>query len=151
MLDPKRTRPNVNDTKDGLDLSLFCVQIVIVYSGLVQDGRSCAKGLRQKVWTRTKILSSNICYFIEISWFVANHALFGRLFFGQKQCFWARSALLHINIMHIILNYISKIAISENSDYAPDEIFYGNFCSRQKAVNFCPSCRFFSLSHPGLV
>ena len=60
MLDPKRTRPNVNDTKDGLDLSLFCVQIVIVYSGLVQDGRSCAKGLRRKVWTRTKILSSNI-------------------------------------------------------------------------------------------
>ena len=76
MLDPKRTRPNVNDTKDGLDLSLFCVQIVIVYSGLVQDGRSCAKGLRRKVWTRTKILSPNIRYFVAILRFVAIYAFY---------------------------------------------------------------------------
>ena len=86
MLDPKRTRPNVNDTKDGLDLSLFCVQIVIVYSGLVQDGRSCAKGLRRKVWTRTKILSPNICYFVAISRFVAIYPLFGNLW--TKKVFW---------------------------------------------------------------
>ena len=93
MLDPKRTRPNVNDTKDGLDLSLFCVQIVIVYSGLVQDGRSCAKGLRQKVWTRTKIFIPNIHYFVAILRFVAIYAnleAFGQqnVFLGdQKQCF----------------------------------------------------------------
>ena len=110
MLDPKRTRPNVNDTKDGLDLSLFCVQIVIVYSGLVQDGRSCAKGLRQKVWTRTKILISNIHYFVAISRFVAICAnledFWQKKFFGggQKQCFLGKRSTITCYILHIELN-----------------------------------------------
>ena len=50
------------------------------------------KGLRQKVWTRTKILSPNIRYFVEILRFVAIYALFGRLrgkgiFFGSNTVF----------------------------------------------------------------
>ena len=47
------------------------------------------KGLRRKVWTRTKILSPNIRYFVTILRFVAICALFGSLrskevFFGSK-------------------------------------------------------------------
>ena len=37
------------------------------------------KGLRQKVWTRTKILSPNKRYFVATVRFVAIYALFGRL------------------------------------------------------------------------
>ena len=37
------------------------------------------KGLRRKVWTQTKILSPNICYFVAI------YALFGR-FWANKKC-----------------------------------------------------------------
>ena len=52
-----------------------------------------------EVWTRTKILSSNICYFVAILRFVVIYAIFGkrrkRFFFGKRQCSRARSALLH--------------------------------------------------------
>ena len=50
------------------------------------------KDLCQKVWTRAKILSPNIRYFVATSIFVAIYALFGRLwakkvfFFYQIQC-----------------------------------------------------------------
>ena len=47
------------------------------------------KGLRRNVWTRTKILSPNICYFVAILRFVAIYAHFGRrwvkiVFLGQE-------------------------------------------------------------------
>ena len=61
------------------------------------------KGLRQKVWTRTKLLSPNIHYFVAILRFFAIYALFLEDFLGKKVSFldnkrvsWARSALLHI-------------------------------------------------------
>ena len=38
------------------------------------------KGVRQKVWPRTKILNPNIRYIVAILWFVAIYALFGRIF-----------------------------------------------------------------------
>ena len=44
------------------------------------------KGLRRKVWTRTKISSTNIRYFVVILRFVAIFAVFGRL--GAIKCFW---------------------------------------------------------------
>ena len=46
----------------------------------------------RKIWTRTKILSLNIRYFVALLRFVAIYALFGNLwakkvfFLGQKQC-----------------------------------------------------------------
>ena len=43
-------------------------------------------------------------------------------------------------ILHIILNKIRKFAITrKNSKYAPDENFWGHFCPRRKAANFCHS------------
>ena len=57
-------------------------------------------GTRQKVWTRTKILSPNIRYFNELR-FVAIYALFGDLwakkvpFWVKNSVSWAKSALLH--------------------------------------------------------
>ena len=49
---------------------------------------------------------------------------------------------LRIYVLHIILNKIRKFAITrKNSKYAPDENFWGHFCPRRKAANFC---------HPGL-
>jgi len=55
----------------------------------IQGCRSCAKGLRRKVWTGTKILSPNICYFVVILRFVEIYALFGNLW--AKKCFLFRS------------------------------------------------------------
>ena len=63
--------------------------------------RECAKGLRRKVWTQTKILSPNIRYFVAILRFVAIYAIFGRLkarnvlFWIKNSVSWARSALLY--------------------------------------------------------
>ena len=42
-------------------------------------------------------------------------------------------------ILHVIFNRIRKFAITRK--YAPDENFWGHFCPRRKAANFC---------HPGL-
>ena len=41
-----------------------------------QGGRSCASGAWRKVWTRTKILSPNIRYFVAILRFVTIYPLF---------------------------------------------------------------------------
>ena len=46
----------------------------------------CTKGLRRKVWTRTKIQSQHIRYFVAISRSVAGYALFGNLW-AKKKCF----------------------------------------------------------------
>ena len=59
------------------------------------------KGLCRKVWTWTKILSTDTRQFVTILRFVVIYALFGRL--GAKRCFFlennivprARSELLH--------------------------------------------------------
>ena len=92
-------------------------------------------GPRQKVWTRTKILSPNIRYFVEILRFVAIYALFGNLW--TKKClFWSKTVLLwqevHYYIVYIayytdlnlqICNYLQKQRICrEYSNYAPNEI-----------------------------
>ena len=52
------------------------------YHHLMNQSRSC----RRKVWTRTKILSPNIRYFVATLRFVSILALFGRL--------WAKKVLL---------------------------------------------------------
>ena len=87
-----------------------------------QGGRSCAKGLRRKVLTRTKILSRNIRYFA---------------FGGQKQCFLGKKYKVYIayyrqlDLQNI---YAQKRRICrENSKYAIDE----NVCPRRKDTNFC--------------
>ena len=68
--------------------------------------REGKKDLRRKVWTRTKISSLNIRYFVAISRSVTIYAIFGRLrakksfFLVKYSVYWAR-----------------------NSKYAPDESF----------------------------
>ena len=82
------------------------------------------KGLCQKVWTQTKILSPNICHFVAILIFVTIDTLFGilsarkGLFWVINSVSWARRALIY-------------------SIYCISYIFYGNFCPRRKAANFC--------------
>ena len=74
-----------------------------------QKFREGVKGLCQKVWTRTKILSPYIRYFVTILRFVAIYALFGRLwgnevlFWVKNGVSWARSALL--GVVHILSNH----------------------------------------------
>ena len=83
------------------------------------------KGLRQKVWTRRKISNSNICYIcyiVTILWFVAIYALFGRLwtkerlFWVKNNVSWAKLCLMTWFILHIILNWICKFAITRKND-----------------------------------
>ena len=62
------------------------------------------KGLHRKVWTCTKILGTNIRYFVAILRFVAIYALFGRLwakkcFFGSKTVFLGQK--VHYNMVHV--------------------------------------------------
>ena len=52
---------------------------LLVYYSLIDhgiNGRSCASGAWRKVWTRTKILSPNILYFVAILRFVAIYAFY---------------------------------------------------------------------------
>ena len=74
-----------------------------------QKLREAAKGLREKkIWTRTKILSSYISYFVAILRFVAIYALFGGLcvfFWVKNSVSLARSTLLHsMYFIYITLN-----------------------------------------------
>ena len=103
------------------------------------------KGLRRKVWTRTEISSPNIRYFVAILRFIAIYALCGNLwakkcFFGSKTViFCARNALWHG--MYCILYWVKFAIMRKNVAYVAkiviDENFYGHFCPRQKAANFC--------------
>ena len=69
-----------------------------------------AKALRRKVWTRTKIVSSNIRYFVVIFRFVTIYALFGNLwakkmlFFGQKQCFLGKKCTITWYVVVVVAN-----------------------------------------------
>ena len=84
-----------------------------------QKLREAARGLRRRVWTPTKILSSNILYFVPIC------TLFGRLsakkvFFGEletlswvkKQCFLGNKCTFTRYILHITMNKICKFTIT---------------------------------------
>ena len=74
------------------------VQIVGKYSSSTQGGRSCAKGLCQ-VWTRTKILSPNIGFFVVIIIFVAIYALFG-IVWTKQMLFWVKTVLFRSALLH---------------------------------------------------
>ena len=102
-----------------------------------------------KSWTRTKIFSPNIRYFVAILRFVATSTFFLEIF-EQKKCFFfgQNSVFLgqepHYYIVYIAynaeLNFQSsqKLRICrESSKYRLDENLYGHFCPRRKAANFC--------------
>ena len=91
------------------------------------------KGLRRKVWTWTKILSTNICYRIAISKFVAIYALFGRLRAKkwQQQCFLGKKCIITWYILQ------KRRIFRENSKCAPNKSFWRHFCLRRKAISFC--------------
>ena len=108
------------------------------------------KGLRRKVWTRTKILSPNMRYFVATLRFVSILALFGRLwakkcFLGSKTVFLGQE--VHYYIVYIayftelklqMCDYAQKRHICrEKCKYALDENFYGHFCPRRKVAKFC--------------
>ena len=66
-------------------------------------------GPRRKVWTRTKILSSNIRYFVanwDLSRFTHFLVIFGQksAFLGQKQCFLGKKCTITRYILHISLS-----------------------------------------------
>ena len=63
----------------------FRICLILPETGC-QKLREGTKGLWQKVWTRTKILSPNIRYFVATLRFVSILALFGRI--------WAKKVLL---------------------------------------------------------
>ena len=79
------------------------------------------KGLRRKVWIRTKILSPNIHYFVAILRFVTIYALFGNLWaksasLGQKQCFLDKKCSITCYMLQIILSKISQFTITRKND-----------------------------------
>ena len=125
-------------------------------SELSGSSGSSAKGLRRKVWTRKKMLSPNIRYFVAILRFVAIYALFWKSkvkkvpFWVKNSVSWARSALLHG--IYCILHWVKFANLwwricRENSKYALDESFHGHFCLQRKAANFChPALRSFMVS-----
>ena len=105
------------------------------------------KGLYRKVSTLTKIFSPFIRFFAAILRFVVIYALFGILwakkcFFGSKTVFLGQEMhyyMIYYTELNLqICNYAQKQRICrEKGKYALDEFFYGHFCPRQKAANFC--------------
>ena len=65
--------PLVNWSIIGSDVP---TELGVVNFGVKQGGRSCANGVRLKVWTRTKILSPSIRYFVAILRFVAIYTFY---------------------------------------------------------------------------
>ena len=96
--------------KPQIDIMLLVNTYVLMMrmaAGTGQGGRRCegVKGLRQKVWTRTKILSPNIRYFVEILRFVAIYALFGNLW-TKNCCFFVSKTLFLGQGVHYYMVYI---------------------------------------------
>ena len=121
----------------------------------VQGGRSSAKAKRAfaESLDSDENLSPNIRYFVAMLRFVAIYALFGNLW-AQKCLFGSKTVFLGQEVQHFMVgitnytelnlqvcNYAQKRRICrEKSKYALHESFYGHFCPRWKAPNFC---------HPG--
>ena len=70
-----------------------------------QKLREGTKDLCRKVWTRTKISSPDIRYFVAILRFVAIYALFGRL--GAKKCFFGITTVFLGKEVHYYMVYIT--------------------------------------------
>ena len=113
-----------------------------------------AKSLRQKVWTCTKILSSNIYYFVAILRFLE---IFGQrsVFFGSKTVFLGQE--VHCCVIYIVFytelylqiyNYVqNRRFCRKNSQCLLDKKFYRHFCP----ANFCqllPPCLGVYTSNP---
>ena len=107
-------------------------------------------GPRQKVWTRTKILSPNLRYFVAnkyLSRFTQFLEIFGqkKCLFGSKPVFFRQE--VHYYMVYIayftelnlqICDYTQKRRICcENCQYVLDENLHGHFCPRRKAAKFC--------------
>ena len=61
-----------------------------------------------------------------------------RAFFGSKQCVMGKKCTIPWYIAYHTESNLQKRRICrENIKYAPDENFYGHFCPRWKAANFC--------------
>ena len=102
--------------------------------------------LRQKVWTRTDILSPNIRYFVAILGFVAIYAFLGKkVLFRVKKSVSCTVTWYMLHIIYIsnlqICNYALKRHIChENCKYAPDKNFCCHFCPHRKAANSATLC-----------
>ena len=124
------------------------MQIVGKYSSSSQGGRSCAKGICRKVWTRTQIFSPYIRFFVAILRFVPIYVLFGivrakQVFWGgKKQCFlevhYYKGYIAYYTQVNLqICNYVQKSICLENSKYGADASLYGHILPRRKGANFC--------------
>ena len=111
-------------------------KIVELKSKRLQGDGSCAKGLRRKVWTRTKNLSPNIRYFVALLRFVAIYVLFRT----RKKCFfWSKKVLLGQEV-HYYMEYIAYYAdknlqicnLSWKRKNAQDKILYGHFALAER-------------------
>ena len=82
------------------------------------------KGVRQKVWPRTKILNPNIRYIVAILWFVTIYALFGRLFTYILHSKYFISYWIEFAICN---NAQKRLICRDNSKYAPAKTFVAIF------------------------
>ena len=73
-----------------------------------QKLREGTKGLRRKVWTRKKILSPHIRYFVAILRFVAIYALLED--FRQEKGFFGSKTLFLRQEVHYFMEYIAYYA-----------------------------------------
>ena len=135
-----------------LEVFMSDIQVHIIRLGQGQGGRSfanAAKGLRRKVWTRMKILSPNICYFVVTLRFVAIYVLSGRLWAKKVFFFWGGGCIkrcfldnVHYYMVFItyytelnlhICNYAQKQQICcGNSKYALNENFVAIFAFAER-------------------
>ena len=111
-----------------------------------QGGRSCAKGLHRKVWN-LEPLHTLFCRDIKICRnlhtfrkFLAKKCFIGSkaVFLGQQVDFYMVYSAYFTELNLQFCKYAQKRHICRKIiKYASDDNFYGHFCFRRGAANFC--------------
>ena len=100
----------------------FCRKLICALCSRVAEVVGGTRGLCQKVWTQTKILSPNIRYFFCNIKICRDLRTFWKssgkksAFLGQRQCFLGKKCTITLYILHIILSWVCKFGITRKND-----------------------------------
>ena len=109
------------------------------------------KGLRQKVWTLTKISNPNIRYLVAILWFVGIYAIFGRIW-AIKCSFWSKTVFLGQKVPYYMVHIAFHTELNlQICNYAQkQQIFFAKIANNRLTKILWPFLRSPKGCHPGV-